>query len=347
MKNSSAILIALALFLVSACKKEDKGRDYAAINAIEQPVVLAYIDSSKALALFDAVATERQILLNKLEQLYPGLKTQMDNDAKQITETDDSATRALLLEDFDMSYHAQVKEAWDSSGISIASITSKYAQILGDIPFSVGEFGQIITEQVATAAEYRSPFPDDSIRTLIGTPLINSDNNCGGIIISSNIHDESTNQVRMFATFAGGCWTRNTGGVSINVPSTSQYKHLYARFEAIDSWMECNSWSLVAGSVSSAKLTTYIQKYPVGTPVTRDVVAVSAVAPIIWYARSKFEISSAFPIEIAMPTESPYYAGEYRAYMRTENSVSTFGAVCGTHSECSFSKNRTTIRMIK
>ncbi len=346
-KNASLpALVALCLLLFSACKK-DKDRDYGSLAALEQSVTLPVIDSAKAMALYAAVAAERTLLLNQLETDYPGLKAQMDYDAQQITQTDDSANRAALIQDFIASYEAQVTTSWNNSGLSIATLTAKYAQVLGDLPFTVGPFGQVYTTQSATAAVYQSPFPDDSLTTYGGTPLFNSDNNCAGIVISQNTHDEFINRVRMFSTTGGGCWTRNTGGATITVPSTSQYRHIHTRFEINRSWFECISWAVGGGSVAGAKLSVFANKHSFGTPITRELVAISAVAPLIWYAQVIHEIPSGTALEIAMPTEQPLYAGEYRAYVRTENYVSTGGAITGTHSECDFSKYRTLVRMIK
>lgn len=347
MKNiftSSLFMVLILLF--SACKK-DKERDYSSLAELEQSTTLPFIDSATAMALYDAVAAERTLLLNQLETDYPGLKAQMDYDAQQIAQTDDSMNRKALIDDFVASYHAQVSTSWNNSGISIAALTAKYNQILGNIPFTVGEFGQVITDQVATVVEYKSPFPDDSVTTFSGTPLFNSDNNCAGIVISQNTQDEFTNHVRMFTTTGGGCWTRNSGGGKINVPPTSNYKHVHTRFDTYGGWFECISWAVGGGSVAGAKLSMYSLKYPVGTPVSREIVSVSAVAPLIWYAQVIHQVPATTILEISVPTEQPFYSGEYRSYLRTENYVSTGGAITGTHSEADFEKRQTVIRMVK
>lgn len=348
MKKNVLLLIFGALLITQACKK-DKGRDYSSLTNLEQSTPALYIDSAKAVALYNAVATERNTLLAKLETDYPGLKAQMEYDAKIITETTDSAQRVALIEDFNASYYNQVKQTWNNSGISLTALKDKYTQILGNLPFTVGEFGQVTVVQVqeGTAAVYQSPFPDDSVTVFEGTPLFNSDNNCGGIIISENTQDDFVNRVRMFSTLAGGCWTRNSGGAKVSVPGSSNYQHVHANFQLYSSYMECIAWALGAGSVSSARLSVFIEKAFTTDPVVRYVASASATAPLIWYAQSKAEIPSGAQYEVAIPTPQPLYAGEYRAFVRTENQISTGGAICGVHSESNFLKYRTTMRMVK
>jgi hypothetical protein len=348
MKRELALfLLFVALLFIASCKK-DKGRDYSSLSNLEQSTSLVYLDSAKAVALYNAVATERNTLLAKLENDYPGLKAQMDYDGKIITETNDSAQRVALIEDFNASYYNQVKQTWNNSGISLSAIKDKYTQILGNIPFTVGEFGQVSLMQEATVAEYRSPFPDDSVTVFEGTPVFNSDNNCGGIVISQNTQDEFTNRVRMFSTFAGGCWARNSGGAKVTVPGSSNYKYVHAKFQLYSSYMECIAWAIGAASVSSARLSLYIEKSSLAIPpVVRYVTSASATAPLIWYAQSTAEIPSGAEYEVALQTPQPLYGGEYRAFVRTENEISTGGAVSGVHSESNFVKYRTTLRMVK
>lgn len=342
-----AVFAAVILVSITSCKKE-KGRDYSQLTQLQQSVTLPYIDSAKALALYNIVATERASFLNRLEADYPGLKDQMEYDLQQIAATDDSATRELLIEDFVTSYYNQVKQTWNNSGLNIASLTSKYAQVLGNIPFTVGEFGQIITEQQASVAEYNSPFPDDSVTVFTGTPVFETENNCLGAVGSTNRHNQIQNQVRVFTSAVGGCWISNTGGASITIPSTSRYAHIHARFQIDASHMDCIAGAFAGASVASSKLTVFGEKYISSEVfVERDIYACSVVAPVIWYARARHEFPSTEPFEISLPAANPYYAGEYRVYMRTENAVSTGALISGSHSETDLSKYRTTVRMIK
>lgn len=348
LKNTSYLFLILMVILFGACKKE-KGRDYAQLTALEQSRTLPSIDSAKALALYNAVATERTTLLNKLEQLYPGLKAQMDYDQQIIAQEPDSANRALLIDDFKTSYYSYVKQAWDSSGLNIASITAKYAQILNDIPFTVGDFGVLITEATATAATYVSPFPDDSVTNFIGTPLTTNQTNCGGIASPIVTNNPTNSEARIYTTLAGGCYNRNVGGAKITVPAAGKYNYVHARVDIGSlSYLDCFAGSLAGGSVAGAKVIMEISKeFSLQDPTTREIASISVVAPIIWIAHDHKDMSGvATAIEIAYPARFDQN-GDVRCNLVAENWVSTGGAVTATTSISQLYKNATVMRMIK
>lgn len=347
MKSYLTTLAALVLLSFNSCKK-DKGteRDYAKLNQLSQNVTLASLDSAKAVALYNLVATERTNLLNKLEQLHPGLKSQMDYDIQQIVQTEDSTTRALLIDDFKTSYFNQVKQAWDATGLSVAALTSKYQQVLGNIPFTVGTFGEIVTVASAEAATYGQGFPDDSVTTFIGTPFVENESNCGGITSPSTINNPTLTQTRLFTTFAGGCSYTSKGMAKVTVPGSSGYQHVYARFDIGSlSYVDCFAGAVAGASVSGARVKVQMVR-GLTTVASRELVSISVVAPLIWFAGDHRDLAGSTTLEIAYPVGSQYN-GEIIAEILTENWVSTGGVATGTHSISQIYKNNTVFRMVK
>lgn len=347
MKSYLTTLAALVLLSFNSCKKDKSNeRDYASLTKLSQNVTLASLDSAKAVALYNAVATERTNLLNKLDHLYPGLKSQMDYDIQQIVQTDDSTNRALLIDDFKTSYYNQVKEAWDSTGLSIAAITTKYAQILGDIPFTVGPFGEVVTIATAEAAIYVSPFPDDSVTTFNGTPFVENESNCGGITSPSVINNATLSQARLFTTVAGGCANTNKGSAKFTVPGGAGYQHVYARFDLGSlSYVDCLAAALAGASVSGARVKLQIVR-GITTVTSREIASISVVAPLIWFAHEHKDLEGGTTLEIAYPVTAQYN-GEISAELIAENWVSTGGVITGTHSISQLYKNNTVFRMVK
>lgn len=332
------------LFGLGSCKKET-ARNYDLLNKKAETLAFVKLDSAKTAAIYNAVASERTIFLNQLEQDYPGLKDQMDNDIQVILSTNDSSTRLALIEDFDQSYYQQVHTAWNNAGIDLSTLENKYRLILGNVPFSVGEFGTLTLSQTDEQNNQLPSFPDDSIAQFVQWQLNWHDDACGGINGNNIHHDYFGCIVNLRSSLAGGCSINTYHNRSINMPShIYQYYAFTGRFN--HTWLSADAFAVIGGGSASTSLKWNVE-FNGDVLNSRDLASVCAIAPIIWHTHVEITIPSTTEYIISARQPDGFPTGVTTIKSTVNNQTVTGGIITGSFSDSYMSLSRSKITLTK
>ncbi|MBL7800630.1 MAG: hypothetical protein JNL95_07875 [Chitinophagales bacterium] len=346
MKTKLMFAACLCLTTILSCKKETAlQKSYTDLNAIAQPVTLPKVNESVAQRLYDTVADIRAAFITQLATDYPGLKSQMDADWKTYIETTDTALQQSALNKFNQLYYTPVLNTWNKVAPSSTSITNRYSAILGSTPFVTGPFGTITILSSEVTPGSIPDYPNDSTKGYIACPQLTKNESCGAIAANTILHSAYSTTVDMRASLAGGCNITTTCGIKTNLPDRV-YRYLAVKTRCNYSDFHCIAGAFIGGSYAQATFSLGIDVDGVNT-MNREIINASVVAPIIWYAEASMPITFNTELPIAMRNDAGLTMGEYHAYSKTTNVVSTGGVITGSISDTHFSKNYTTIYYTK
>jgi hypothetical protein len=346
-KTVMILVVCWATLQLSSCKKEttptDSTRDYSKLNTNSQSIHLPQVSQAQLLHLLDTAAAERNLFLLRLDQDHPGLKAKMDSDAVVIAQTQDSATRAQLLNNFDKSYYAIVSNTWNNCGINTNVLQGKYAAILGNVPFNMGEFGTITFLAGGGADNYGSNppvYPDDSLHNFNGCPE-HSESIIGGL--PSNYSNDLNHTSLYYYISWGDFEITFNSGASINLPP-QVYKYISGTFTC-DGLLNCTALACMGASCSSASLSVIMEAD--GIQLTaRDIYSLHAVAPIIWYSESWQIIHDPINITISAHNDGGLPAGTYKTYLKITNTAAG-GPIAGQAQTSTYLNHAASIRMTR
>ena len=311
MKNKIIALLLFATFLFSSsCKKEKTTRDYSALNDISTSTTLPVIDSTTAQQLFDLVATDRNAFNARLEINYPGLKDAMDADIATILSTYDSAQRETLMQNFDVAYNSQVQVTWNDVSSSFGNLQDRYRTVLGDIPFTVGDFGTIAI--IGTPQVYVVPaYPFDSSIAFLGYADFAKTDGCGALAGNvSNVNAGGVYLNQQKAT-AQGCGLMGSESVSTTFGNRNV---IYYSSQFAVGLAKVSATTFATGSFGgycSSSIDAVITNGSGTALNTRAVLTASAIAPIVGRAHVVHEIAAGTRFDISARNDFGFVGGTY------------------------------------
>lgn len=346
MKTKLIYATFFCLTAILSCKKENAlQKNYTELNAIAQPIDLPKVNESIAQRLYDTVADIRAAFITQLATDYPGLKSQMDADWKTYIETTDTALQQSALNKFNQLYYTPVLNTWNKIAPSISTLNARYSAILGSTPFVTGPFGTITVLSNEVPNGVLPDYPNDSTKGYIACNQLSKNESCGAIAANTIVHGAYSTTVDMRASLAGGCNITTTNGIKTNLPDRV-YRYLSVKTRCNYSDFHCIAGAFIGGSYAQASFSLGIDIDGVNT-MNREIINASVVAPIIWYAEASMPISFNTELPIAIRNDAGLAIGEYHAYTKTTNQVSTGGVITGSISDTHFSKNYTTLYYTK
>lgn len=167
MKLTSVMLFAL-LILFNACEKKEETEwsKLSAFSKSDNPVITP--DSVLIKELYDEFQPEREAIEAQLKSIDPSKHKLMMQELERFDTVTSVAVFNNLKTAFLLDYQAFVQQAWTNLGYDRKIFSARAAGILGNIPFRMGDFGEIVTTYTRsplTAPDPTSPYDlsDDDI----------------------------------------------------------------------------------------------------------------------------------------------------------------------------------------
>lgn len=246
----TALLSFVSLFMmINGCKKKE---DVAIFDNTFKPVeefskskILPAPDSAMLIRLMDEFASERAILDNTFKNKFPGLYKSYRYDILAQDTIRDASSWDAIEQYFESMYGNAWRAVWQDANFDRKQLSDRAAAILGSIPFTMGDLGQIsganqvlIGAAGSTPAErtvdFTSPY---GIRNLYASCGL------GGLDISS-VNDRRANLI-VSAAVVGGCSV--SGEIGQEIELDRNYR--YFRIEAITERANIEVFAWGAGGI--------------------------------------------------------------------------------------------------
>lgn len=137
------VLIASLLLFLSSCEKDVEENHFNLISEYAKSNPALIPDSATKQRIWDAFANEREQVAQRMELLNPTLYKSYQADVKAFDTITSFESFKLTRLPFMDKYAEFIRTAIQESGISRKSLTEKVRNILGNIPFTLGEFGEL------------------------------------------------------------------------------------------------------------------------------------------------------------------------------------------------------------
>ncbi|MBL7813232.1 MAG: hypothetical protein JNL57_13500 [Bacteroidetes bacterium] len=288
-KHLSTLLMSVMLLFIVACEKNNAGildDSFKPIEDWSRSNVSITPDSATRVRLFNEFEAERTSVFNELDRLDAVKLKAFKKDLESYDTITTTQGRIAFHSYIESTYKSWVAEAWNNLGFDKAALTNRAKNILGSIPFEMGEFGQISSVAPVNSGS-TTQTPQETTHNL-GIPFLISNSSGSGVLNGRGSGSNNTSKIRlvMNADLLGGGIVEGKLGNSITLDNNYRYFRIQAALKK--SHISCFA-SALGGSGSESKLDLVCMPSDPGltSGVIRNIGSVWCVAPIIWQMSSE------------------------------------------------------------
>lgn len=135
------------LSVINGCKKKDNvaifDNTFKPIEQFSRSNVLPTPDSAMVQRVLDEFGSERAIFDNTFRDLYPNDYGDYQSHMKALDTITSRESWVKVHQYLDKEYKPILQDVWKQCKFDLKDFENRVRKILGDIPFKIGEFGQI------------------------------------------------------------------------------------------------------------------------------------------------------------------------------------------------------------
>ncbi len=321
--NYHITLLFTCLFFINACTKSTTISKFLAnptLDTYTTSIPTGNTDTNMINAIYDVVATERNLFINQFDKDYPGERASANKELNTILEIKDSNQYKIEYDAFEIRYQSKIKTTWNKLNLDMSQLREKYKKILGHNLFELGEYGSIIYANIQNLPVY-NPEKKDSVKIYNFWDRYIQVEECGGFSSQNHSCSNRSSNASTITAGAGHCELYSKNEMDIEVPDGI---YQYLTFQITKSYCEIKCIAACFGGVSSSTATLdYKIKYNGEILNSRNQVNITCIAPIIWASVERYGTGQTYYV-IGIRNENGLPGGKYTLMENISNTSTAF-----------------------